>query len=363
MNEQQKRLNQIKAFMAENDLEGLLLRRTSSFAWATCGAASYINTAATEGAGSLLLTPKANYILTTNIEAPRMEKEEMLAEQGWKIHAVPWHSSVDPVSVYAKNLKLGVDGFYPGAKDVSDKLARLRTQLSPEECDRFRELGKLSAEAMNDAIHQVRPGYTEYEIAGLLAAAAQKRGVQAIVNLIATDQRIFNFRHPLPTGKTMEKYAMLVLCGRKKGLVCSVTRLVHFGELSAELKKKMEAVAYVDAAFIHATRPGESIRSVFQKALAAYEKTGFAEEWHLHHQGGPAGYEPREFIATPETEDLVHQGQTYAWNPSITGCKSEDTILVGKFENEVLSEIPGWPMVKVTIEGHEYQRPAILEVE
>ena len=42
----------------------------------------------------------------------------------------------------AKGLKLGVDGFYPGAVDVSDKVAHLRTKLGPEEGSRFRELGQ-----------------------------------------------------------------------------------------------------------------------------------------------------------------------------------------------------------------------------
>jgi antitoxin VapB len=55
-------------------------------------------------------------------------------------------------------------------------------------------------------------------------------------------------------------------------------------------------------------------------------------------------------------------GQAYAWNPSITGAKSEDTILVGSAENEVLSAIPGWPVYNLTIAGQTIARPAILEV-
>ena len=62
-----------------------------------------------------------------------------------------------------------------------------------------------------------------------------------VVNLIATDERIFNFRHPLPTHKRLERYAMLVLCGRQRGLVCSITRLVHFGRLPDDLRRKAEA--------------------------------------------------------------------------------------------------------------------------
>ena len=56
------------------------------------------------------------------------------------------------------------------------------------------------------------------------------------------------------------------------------------------------------------------------------------------------------------------KGQAYAWNPSITGTKSEDTILVGKEINEILTEIEGWPLIKIEIEGRQVTRPAILEI-
>jgi len=56
---------------------------------------------------------------------------------------------------------------------------------------------------------------TEYQIIGKMEDAVQSRGVQPIVNLIGTDERIFRFRHPLPTEKKLDRYAMLILCGRK----------------------------------------------------------------------------------------------------------------------------------------------------
>jgi antitoxin VapB len=186
--------------------------------------------------------------------------------------------------------------------------------------------------------------------------------VQVIVNLIATDERIFAFRHPLPTDKKLERYAMLVLCGRRWGLVCSVTRFVHFGRLPDDLRRKAEAVAQVDATFIAATGPGRTLGEIFRGATAAYAEAGFADEWHLHHQGGPAGYEPREYVATPHSTDVVSVGQVYAWNPSITGTKSEDTILVGEAGNEVLTAVENWPTLPVTVNGQMFARPAILEV-
>jgi Xaa-Pro aminopeptidase len=362
MSEFNDKLHRMQALLAEKGLEALLLQRVSSFAWATCGAASYVNTAVTEGVATLLITPGGRYLLTNNIEAPRLEQEEKLSDQGWEFRVAPWYKAHDVVTDLTRGLKLGADVSFPGATDLSAEVARLRANLTPEEVERFRTLSRLCAEAMDSAIRAVRPSQTEYQIAGLLAHEAQRRGAQAIVNLIATDERVFSFRHPLPTDKTLDRYAMLILCGRRWGLVCSLTRLVHFGPLPDELRRKMEAVARVDATFIVATRPGRTLSEIFERATAAYANTGFADEWRLHHQGGPAGYEAREYIATPGSVDLVFAGQVYAWNPSITGTKSEDTILVGEESNEVLTTMPNWPTLSITVEGQidPILRPAIL---
>src|SRR5512143_3078552 len=276
MTELDVKLQSINDLLAKYAVEALLLNRVSSFAWATCGAASYINTASTEGVGSLLITPTKRYLITNNIEAPRFEKEEHLKDQGWEFRAAAWYEDNPAVADLTRGLKLAADGPYPGAIDLSSEMARLRANLLPEEGERYRVVSKICAEAMNAAIRAVRPGQSEFEIAALLDRETFARGVQPIVNLIATDDRIFNFRHPLPTAKKMDKYAMLVLCGRKYGLVTSITRLVHFGRLPEDLRRKMVAVASIDAAFIVATRPGHALSEIFKRATEAYAMTGFA---------------------------------------------------------------------------------------
>ncbi|NIV21803.1 MAG: aminopeptidase P family protein, partial [Gammaproteobacteria bacterium] len=49
-------------------------------------------------------------------------------------------------------------------------------------------------------------------------------------------------------------------------------------------------------------------------------------------------------------------------NPSITGVKSEDTILVTDSGIEVLTTTDGWPVIPATAGGVVYERPAILEI-
>jgi Xaa-Pro aminopeptidase len=368
MTEIQNKLDRIDALLESKGLDALLLQRVSSFAWATCGAASYINTASSDGVAQLLITRSGKHAITrtnvicNNIEAPRLELEENLVRSGWEMHTAPWYTGYDLVKKLAGGLKLGADFPYSGATDLSSEIAHLRADLTPEEGERFRELGKLCASTMDDAIRAVRPGMTEYQIAALQAQEGERRGVQIIVNLVATDERIFKFRHPLPTARPLDHYAMLVLCGRRAGLVCSITRLVYFGELPAEISRKAHATARVDAEMIQATRPGCCLAEVFACAQKGYAQVGFDGEWQLHHQGGPAGYEPREYLVTPTTTEIIKAGQAFAWNPSITGVKSEDTILVGADENEVISAIPGWPSIPVEVENQIILRPGILEI-
>lgn len=356
------KLARVRALLAAHSLDILVLGQVANFAWLTEGAASYVNTAATFGAASLAITPDDQFVLTNNIEATRLRDEESLEGLGYKLVVDPWYGPDRAASELLSGKHLGSDGGYPGSVDLTAEIAALRLSRTPAELSRFQELGKSCAKAMDTAIRQVRPGLTEMEIAGLLAAATYSQGALPIVNLIATDERIFRFRHPLPTEKELRQYAMLVLCGRRQGLVVSITRLIHFGRLPEELQRKQQACARVDATFIAKTRPGTMIGDIFAAAQAAYADAGFPGEWQSHHQGGPAAYEPREFVATPGSTQVVQQGEVYAWNPSIAGVKSEDTILVGPERNQVLTAISDWPMLRVEADGQAWERPAILEV-
>ena len=363
MTESEEKLARVRGLLDTHNLDAIVLSRVANFAWLADGAASYVNTAATFGAASLIVTRDAQYMVTNNIEATRFGAEEPVEGLGFRPLVGPWYAPNREADALLAGKAAGSDGGYPGSVDLTAEIAALRIPRTPTEIARFQALGKSCAAAMDTAVRQVRPGLTEMEIAGLLAAAAYTQGALPIVNLIATDERIFRFRHPLPTGKKLERYAMLVLCGRRQGLVASVTRLAHFGPLSDELRRKQQACAAVDATFIAATRPGATLGEVFARAQDAYARAGYADEWQLHHQGGPAAYEPREFVGGPDHPHTVREGEVYAWNPSITGVKSEDTILVGKEQNEVLTTISGWPTLKLEADGQTWERPAILVVD
>ena len=82
MTELEVKLERIRDLLRQHSLDALLLQRVDNFAWATCGAASYVNLASSTGAASLLITPSGRWIVTDNIEAERLQQEERLRGTG-----------------------------------------------------------------------------------------------------------------------------------------------------------------------------------------------------------------------------------------------------------------------------------------
>lgn len=344
--------DQIRTLLKRHNTSALWLTQTRNIAWMTAGADASIPVDDTAGAYSLLVTADARQVLTNNIEITRLRAEDDLESLGFAYDEFPWHSDGPTVPDSAL-----VD------TAVADDMLALRLVLTEGEQERYHKLGRETAGALDDAIRAVKPGDTEYMIAARLDAACRARGGLAVVNLVATDERISQFRHPLPTGKKVDKYVMIVVCNRKGGLVVSGTRLAYFGAIPAELTEKVGKVAAMDAAVMVATRPGRTHDAVFSDLQAAYAVQGEADQWQYHHQGGPTGYNAREFIVTPGNVSPVQAGMAYAWNPSIVGCKSEDTILVNDDGFEILNQATGdWPMIEVTVEGQTVKRPGILEL-
>jgi hypothetical protein len=116
----------------------------------------------------LLITLDKQFLITNNIEAVRLEKEEGLASQGWDFRVVPWFETNAFLQEEMSALKVGTDGLLPGSQDLSSEIAHIRANLTPEEGERFRTLGRLCSQAMDAAARFVHPGKTEYEIAALL---------------------------------------------------------------------------------------------------------------------------------------------------------------------------------------------------
>jgi hypothetical protein len=109
------------------------------------------------------------------------------------------------------------------------------------------------------------------------------------------------------------------------------------------------------------TRPGIPAKEVLQKGMDAYREKGYPEEWKLHHQGGSIGYTGRDYRVHFKTPDIIQENQAFTWNPSITGTKSEDTILATPKGPEMITHPILYPTLSLSVAGISFIRPAILE--
>src|SRR5215218_2823275 len=71
-----------------NGLGAVVMRRPENFAWYTGGGNSRVEYAAPEGVADVVVTPGAEWVLTSSIEAPRMRAEEApgfeVVEYAWE---------------------------------------------------------------------------------------------------------------------------------------------------------------------------------------------------------------------------------------------------------------------------------------
>ncbi len=312
---------------SERQKEGAILRRRANIAWLTDGADVHVDRSNELGIATLVWTPGRKRVFTSDIEAQRLRDEELPEE--WEIITRPW---TDDAPAFGDNLL---------ADWPLDSIAPLRFELTDIEIQRARLLGRDAAAVLEDILKQMEPGLREHEVAGRIAGRLRALGIATPVLLVGADERIARFRHPIPTNERIQRACMAVVCAERQGLTVALTRIVHFGPLTDDLDRRHDACCRIDA-FLHArTRPGVRWADLLSHAIGLYQEYGFPEEWKRHHQGGPLGYATRDFLATPTETRSVCPNQLVAWNPSITGTKSEDTILSS---GEVVTGTGAWPL-------------------
>lgn len=368
------RIALVQAFLREKNLDGVLFSRVDNFAMATGGKRNYIWTYGDLGANSLFVNREGKaYFVGTSIEEPRSMAEE-LGPLGCDALSFLWFEG-SPAEAVRKHFS-GTFGSDDGTlgENVNSELAVLRALLTEPELEKYRRLGRLAAEAMTNTIRAIQPGMAEADIAALLIAEGSKRRCQVPVALVAADERIARFRHPLPTEapllsgflseRAVRGYVMVVGCFLREGLVVSLTRFKRTGELPSGVAEAFDRVCGVDALMQEATVPGKTLGDVFAACQEGYVRMGFdANEWHNHHQGGATGYAGRTCKGAPgETFPVLDAfwpgkvkeilgaeipfGSAFAWNPSGKGTKSEDTfILSPDGRREIVSRTPELPQV------------------
>jgi Xaa-Pro aminopeptidase len=368
----EEKLERLIRVIAHEKLSGILINSQANFAWLTAGGRNGIDLSRESGAGTLLICRDGRrFVLANRIELARLMTEQ-LQGQGYEPIDFTWEdekansSLVSDLahSLVGNGFPLGSDLALGSTVRVIDKaIARARYKLTVAEIDRFRLLGSEAGAAIGKMARSLTPGLSEHEVATQAVEALANIDADSIVTLVAADDRLRHFRHPTPTDLRWDKTLMVVVCARRGGLIASLTRIVCAGSVPDSLKQLTRATAGVKAKLLEATKPGVSGADLYKVAARAYSDAGFPGEEHLHHQGGAAGYRTRDWVAHPACIERVQDSQAFAWNPSITGSKVEETCIAFEDGIEIITTTPGWPSNTVGTDGAaKYFLPDVLSI-
>ena len=369
MTELEDKVDRTARVARENGVDGILISRQSNFAWLSCGQSNRIDGSMEAGAGSLFITGSGGrYIVANTIEMPRLFNES-LAGHDFQPIEYPWpRDHADPAAPAAAvrsmlgSAVIGADVPSPATLDLSGAIAAVHVPLTKHEVNRYRVLGRDVATAVERLCRTVQPGVTEQEVVARLISVVASVGARAVVTLVGSDERIAQYRHPVPTGKTWTNTLLVGLCAERGGLVVALSRIVATKAAAADLVGRTEATAQVFARLLANTREGASGAELFEVAADAYRAVGHPGQEALHHQGGAIGYRSRDWIAHPHSHDVVQSRQAFAWNPSITGTKVEDTALLLDDAIEIVTTTSEWPSIETSSGEQRVKAPGILVI-
>jgi Xaa-Pro aminopeptidase len=368
-NEIHEKTERLLHFISQAGLGGILINSQPNFSWLTAGGRNASDLSREAGAGTLFLRHDGKrFVLANNIEIDRLLTEE-LDGQGYEPVDFPWEEEKGNPSLIAhiaRSLmteKLPIGSDLISGEDlrlIDGDIARARYQLTEDEIDRFKSLGRDAGQAIGDMARKLEPGMTEREVARRAIDALSAVGAFSVVTLVAADDRLRRFRHPVPTDLQWQKVVMIVVCARRGGLIASLTRIVCDGAIPEDLDARTRGSAFVNARLFDGTRPGVTGRELYKVAARAYSEVGFPDEEHRHHQGGAAGYRTRDWVAHPLNTEKVQNAQAIAWNPSITGSKTEETCIAFEDRIEIITTSPDWPSIPIEVEGRAYVLPGVF---
>ena len=328
----------------------LVLSSSAAVAWATGGLSTPIDRVASIDPIWVVYRDGEMTLVTSSVEFDRLGADFDLDALGLSLVAAPWYET-DAHRRRVEEMvgEVGASDLSGLGLDATFELTRERLGLCPAEIDVMSGLARVATDAVENALAQWRPGETtDREIAADVARQLERHGAEAVCLIVGGDDRLRRFRHPVLRGDVLERSAMVVVVARSLGLHVALTRLASVGdEVPASLMERCETV---HERVRDATKVGATWGEVYSALARGYLEVGEPEAWREHFQGGPIGYEQREFELSPLStnspwwREPVPAGCATSFNPSLAGgAKIEDTYLVGGDEPTPQTLTSSWP--------------------
>ena len=349
------KLAKLRESIARGGYSALEITSQSNFSWLTRGR-GMIGLASVAACGSIVVTADNAYLVADNIEAERLYVEQLSQNPLIEMRDFPWNQPEKRAGILQS---IAGNGKLASEQDLAAALFELRTVMTDYDMQDYRAIALETTRILEATVKELSKGVSGYELTGELAGRFWACDLEPITLLSAFDGRALKYRHPIPASDRLENYAMVAVCTRRNGLIASVSRNLLLRE-EAEMIRKHEKCAMVDAAATVRLTPGAVLGDIFDAMISEYAAQGYPGEHLLHHQGGLTGFMPREVRANTGNTHKVREHEVYAFNPSLQGAKCEDTVLVTGGAPQVLTHTGTYSYIKCEVGGRELLKPTVF---
>jgi Xaa-Pro aminopeptidase len=245
-------------------------------------------------------------------------------------------------------------------ESATDVLRKAKSAKTSEELNVMKIAAVVADEGMMAGLEALRHGTRECEVAAKVTAKFFELGAEtsAVAPVIASGERLCPL-HRFATDRILRPGDMVMfdLGCNFNGYYCEFARteIVPGKKPSKRMKEVYRTVYDAQMKVIETMKPGVKSTAVNEAARKVTRDAGYGEGYQgiLGHGIGTSGQEPPyvgETVGAKEKEFILEPGMVFCMEPGIfydepidgeyIGCRIENTILVTKDGNEVLTKAP-----------------------
>ena len=358
--EVQVKEKRVRGLLEDLGYNSLIITRRDNIAWLSGGGEAVADRMSPYSPVYLVLTPDKKYAVGYSMDLPWTMDEALDGLEYEGVSLPTFGKSPDETALELAEGRIAADTPFLGVDDIDAQIIDLYLPYTPEEMDRYESLAQESAKILTELAHWVEPGMTERQAFAQMWKLYLDHNFAGMFMFVGADERIKQYRHPVPSDKPIEQVVLFAPTGVKHGLPTLSTRIVYFGEPPEDIRKRFKAMATVQAAMLTETRPGAKMNDLLNLIFDLYGELGYPEERNNHFHGGPTNYRGSYIAPMQDPDAVVQANSSFTYYLTVTGAKSEDLLLVTEQETRIASLDPDWPMLEVTYEGNTFAVPDIL---